>query len=201
VPLSIHIPELEERTTTKCDFVHFSKWWNRKVTMYVKKKQRAVIEFLLLEGCKGGDIDLLFQNAYGRDAYCRTSVFRWMNEIHRGKKEFRSEGRPGRPYRYETDAALRSILRDDPNASVQTIADTLSISPETARTHMSRIGDTLEFLRWIPHALTSEMKHVCFYLCFHLLPKLRAHAPDNWRHLVTGDESWFDYEYVRDRTG
>jgi hypothetical protein len=31
------------------------------------------------------------------------------------------------------------------------------------------------------------------------LPKLRAHAHNNWHSLVTGDESWFYYEYVRSR--
>jgi hypothetical protein len=52
---------------------------------------------------------------------------------------------------------------------------------------------------WIPHALTRELKEVHLTVCFQLLPKLRPYAHDNWRHLVTGDESWFYYEYVRDR--
>jgi hypothetical protein len=86
--------------------------------MDVKQKQQAVIEFLLLEGCEGADIVLSLQNAYGRDVYCRASMFRRMNEIRRGNKDLRKEGRPGRPYRYETDAPLRSILRDDPNGSL-----------------------------------------------------------------------------------
>jgi hypothetical protein len=64
---------------------------------------------------------------------------------------------------------------------------------------MSRIGDILKSLRWISHALTSELKQVCFDLCLQLLPNLRAHAYDHWRNLVTGDESWFYYEYGRDR--
>jgi hypothetical protein len=118
-----------------------------KVTMDVRQKQRAVIEFLLLKGCEGDDIVLRLQNAYGRDPYCRASVFRWMNEIRRGNEELQNEGRPGRPYRYETDTALRSIPRDDPNASLRTIADTLLISPETVHTHMSRIDYTLKSLR------------------------------------------------------
>jgi hypothetical protein len=39
-------------------------------------------------------------------------------------------------------------------------------------------------------------------MCLQLLPKLRAHAHNNWHDLVTGDESWswFYYEYVRSRT-
>jgi hypothetical protein len=81
---------------------------------------------------------------------------------------------PGRPYRYETEAALRSILRDDPNASLRTIADTFSISPETIRTQVSRTGETLKFLRWIPHALTIKLKQIRFDLCLQFLPKLRV---------------------------
>jgi hypothetical protein len=57
----------------------------------------------------------------------------------------------------------------------------------------------LTFLRWISHALTSELKQVRFDLCLQLLPTVRAHMHDNWRHLVTVDDSWFYYEYVRDR--
>jgi hypothetical protein len=135
------------------------------VTVDANQKQRAVIEFLLLEGCEGSGIVLRLQNAPGRDVYCRASVFRCMNEIRRGNEELRNKGRPGRLYRYETYATLPSILRDDPNVSLRTIADTLSISPEMVRVRMSRIGDTLKSLRWIPHALTSELKQVRFDLC------------------------------------
>jgi hypothetical protein len=77
--------------------------------------------------------------------------------------------------------------------AVQAYADDvifISDSPEgVLRTHMLRIGHTLKSFRWIPHALTSELKQVCFDLCLQLLPKLRAHAYDNWRHPVAGNES------------
>jgi hypothetical protein len=169
--------------------------------MDTKQKRRAVIEFLLSEVCEGDDIVLRLQHGYGRDAYYQTSVFRWMTERRPGNEELRNEGRPRRPHYYETDAALRSVVRDDPNASLRTIADMLSVSSETICIHMSRIGHALNSLRWIPHPLTSELKQICFDLSLELLPKLRAHAHahDNWRHLGTGDQSWFYYEYVRDR--
>jgi hypothetical protein len=38
--------------------------------MDIKQKQRAVIGFLLFEGCEGDGIMLRHQNAYGRDAHC-----------------------------------------------------------------------------------------------------------------------------------
>jgi hypothetical protein len=108
--------------------------------MDVKQKQRAVVEFLLLKECEGDDIGLRLQKGYDRNADCRASVFIWMNEIRRDNEELRNEGHLGRPYCSETDAALRSIPRDDLNASFRTTADMLSIFPETVRTHVSRIG-------------------------------------------------------------
>jgi transposase len=147
----------------------------------------------------GRQIAARLRNVYDEDAYSRATVFRWINEVRRGNEELRNEGKPGTPCRQETDAAIRSILRDKPNASLRTIPETVRISPETVRTHLSRIGYTLKALRWIPHALTSDLKYIRLMICLQLLPKPRAHAHNNWRELVTGDERWFYHEYVRDR--
>jgi hypothetical protein len=51
---------------------------------------------------------------------------------------------------------------------------------------MSRIGYILLILRLIPHVLARELKQVCLAMCLQLLPKLGAHAHDNWRYLVSG---------------
>jgi DNA-binding CsgD family transcriptional regulator len=125
----------------------FSESGNRKVTMDVKLTQRTVIEFLLREGCARDEIATRLQNVYGEDAYYCASVFRSIQETRRGNEELRNEGRPGRPCRREVDAAIRSILQDEPSDSLRTIAETLVISPETVRTHMTRIGSTLKALR------------------------------------------------------
>jgi hypothetical protein len=74
-------------------------------------------------------------------------MFQRIQEIRRGNEELPNEGRPGRPCRQEADAAIRSILQDEPSASLRTIAETLAILPETVRTHMARIGYTLKALR------------------------------------------------------
>jgi hypothetical protein len=63
---------------------------------------------------------------------------------------------------------------------------------------MSRIGQVLKSLHWIPHAPTSELKQVQKNLCLQMLPKLRAYAHNGWHKIVTGDESWFYHEYVRE---
>jgi hypothetical protein len=112
--------------------------------MDVKVRQRAVIEFLLLEGCTDEETAIRLRNVYSSDASCYGSIFRRINDVRSGNKELCNEGRPRRPYGCEKGVAIPSILQDEPNASLRTIAETLSISPETFRTHMSRVGYTLK---------------------------------------------------------
>jgi hypothetical protein len=106
------------------------------------------MEFLLLEGRPGDEIAQRLHNVFGQDAYCRVSVFRWIQEVRRGNEELRDEGRPCTPCRYEVDAAIQSILEDEPKTSVWIIVEASLISPETVRTHMARIGSTLRAFRW-----------------------------------------------------
>jgi hypothetical protein len=61
--------------------------------MEAKDKQRAVIEFVLLEGCAGEELKISLENVYGSDACCCASVLRWINEDRSGNEELRNEGR------------------------------------------------------------------------------------------------------------
>jgi hypothetical protein len=121
----------------------FLKCQNRKGAIDVEDKQRVVVEFLLSKGV-GEEIVKGLLKVYGSAAYCRASVFRRTSDVRRGNKEFRNKGYPGRPYRHKTDAAIRSIRQEDLNASLRTIAETPSSSPETVRTHILQIGSTLK---------------------------------------------------------
>jgi hypothetical protein len=47
--------------------------------------------------------------------------------------------------------------------------------------------------------LTSELELIRLSMCVELLLKVRGCVHNNWRNLITGEESWFYYEYVRDR--
>jgi hypothetical protein len=93
--------------------------------MNAKDKKRVVIEFLLFKGCAGQEIVIQLWNVCGSVPCCRVSVFRWISECRRGNEEFRNEGRPRRPFRHETDAAIPSILQEDPNASLRMMAESL----------------------------------------------------------------------------
>jgi hypothetical protein len=140
--------------------------------MDINNKQQAVVEFLLLEGCAGEKIVIHLRNLYGSAAYCRVSAFRWISEVRRGNEELRNEGLRVRPHRHKTDPASRPIRQEDLNALLRTIAETLLISLETVRMHMSLISDIVNILHWIPHALTYELEQVRLSMPLQLLPEL-----------------------------
>jgi hypothetical protein len=69
-----------------------------------------------------------------------------------------------------------SIREENLDALLKTIAETLSISPETVRTHMLRRRDTFKSVLWIPQVLGCELEYVRLTMCLALLPKLHKHA-------------------------
>jgi hypothetical protein len=105
----VQIPRFENDNPTRWVSVNVLHCQNRKVTMQVKDKQRAFIEFLLLERCDGEKIVVHLRSIYGSAVHCRASVFRWISELRRDSEELRNEGCLGRLYRHETNEVIRSI--------------------------------------------------------------------------------------------
>jgi DNA-binding NarL/FixJ family response regulator len=126
--------------------------------MDLKDKERVVLEFLLLKECMGDEIATCLQNVFEKCTYFQATIFQWIKEVCSSTHELRNEGRLGRLCHHEIDAIIQSILWDEPNASLRIIAETLGISLEMVRTHLSMISYTLKVLRWIPHPLISELK-------------------------------------------
>jgi hypothetical protein len=166
--------------------------------MHTKQKQFAVIELLFLEGWPGDEIPIRLHNLYEEAACSRATVFRWISTIRSGNSELQSDKSPGRQPRCETDWNIRSILRDNPFASLRMIAEMLGIPPETVRFHLLRIGYVLKALHWVPHIPTDDLKLIRVEMCQTMLAALRAQEHNHWYNIVTG-ESWFCFEYVRDR--
>jgi hypothetical protein len=75
----------------------------------------------------------------------------------------------------------------------------LGISPETVRLHLLRIGSVLKTLYWVSHILIDDLKLIPVKMCQTMLTALRVHQLNQWHSTVTGDESWFYSEYIRDR--
>jgi hypothetical protein len=73
------------------------------MVMNVKTEQRAVIEFLFLEGSDREEIAQYLRNVEGDQVYFRAAVLQWIKKIRNGNEELCHEG-PSRRYQYEIDS-------------------------------------------------------------------------------------------------
>jgi hypothetical protein len=78
-------------------------------------------------------------------------------------------------------------------------ACSMVFSLENVRLHLLRIGHVLKTLHWISHILRDNLKLICLEMCQKMLAALRVQEHNQSQNIVTGDESWFYFEYVRDR--
>jgi hypothetical protein len=81
---------------------------------------------------------------------------------------------------------------------LRTIAEMLGISAETVRRHWSRNCYVLNTVRWTSHNLTDHPKRVRVDTFSTLFDALRIQEHNQWHNIVTGDESWFYFEYLLD---
>jgi hypothetical protein len=83
-----------------------------------------------------------------------------------------------------------------PFSSAHSLAEALGVTPTTvlSRLHNS-LGMTIFHLRWVPHPLTDDLRQVWVAKCDGLLRALEVMQQPHFRHIITGDESWFYLEY------
>jgi hypothetical protein len=74
----------------------------------------------------------------------------------------------------------------------------LGISPETVRLRLLRIGYVLKALHSVPQILTDDLT-LRVEMCQTMLAALQLKEHNQWHNIVTGDDNWSYFEYVRDR--
>jgi hypothetical protein len=165
MPHEIEIPLFEDDSFRKRGFGTVCKCSEPKMSRDVWHTHRGVIGFLLFKGYSGDKIARPLKNLYGQDAYCRAIVFSSINGVHWGSEELRNERRPWKTYQSKIDAAIRLILQEDSNASLETVREALVMFHETAREYLSRIGHALKIVKGIPSTLTTELEQTRLIMC------------------------------------
>jgi hypothetical protein len=148
--------------------------------------QRHIIKSLRIKGLRLGEIAKEFSSAYGVDAYTPPSAKYWLHQIKRGRTDLRTPHAHGRPPVDDIDAEILSLLRKYPFSSVRAIADSLEI-PASIIYLVEKIGLKIFLLRWVPHALTSELRQKSVELSSQLLQVLESRQRVGFRDIVAGD--------------
>ena len=164
------------------------------------EEQRYVISYLLKKDKKPKEIVRELKLVYKDDSLSQNRVYYWVNEIRRGRTDLSNNPSPGRPMDHEIDNAILSILHQDPYASARMIAKKLRISPSTVTSHLTNnLRMKNVFLRWVPHHLTTQQKLKRVEMAKSMLKFLQKAEKQNFNFIISGDESWFVYDYDHQR--
>ena len=162
-------------------------------------EQRYVIKFLHLDGYSANEIISKLHDIYSDKALSRTQVYFWLAEIRRGRTDLNDEPRAGRPFNDDLDERIRACIQINPHNSCRCIAAQLGTSGSTVFRHMTLMGYKSMLLRWVPHILNDFQKKSRFSMAKIMLKELQKLEHDQFKYIVTGDESWFLYFYDHDR--
>lgn len=161
------------------------------------KKQRAVIEFLVLEGESAAAIHKRLKNVYGDHTLDVSNVRRWASRIKggetaKGEAVLTDQPRSGRPAHAVSDMNLKStdeLIKENRRITITEISEALDISRGSAGNLVSKLGYSKVCAKWVPRQLTDAMKEQRVEASTELL---RLHSDDNTflKRIVTGDETW-----------
>ena len=163
-------------------------------------EQRCVIHFLYLKGLSGKDIKAELNNVYGDQAMSKTQVYFWISEFHRGRNDLNDLIRPGRPKDDIIDVLIQNQLDNDPHASARIIAKRIGYSLHAVLDHLHTVFCMKNYhLKWVPHFLNETQKKARVTCSKNLLEILNDCSANNYKYIITGDESYFEYYYSRER--
>lgn len=162
---------------------------------------RAVIKYLFLKGLTPQEIHEDMSNTVQANCPSYSTVKNWVADFKRGRKTTSDEDRSGRPADVttpETIDAVHNLILNDRRSTIRFVAETLNISYGAVQTiikeklEMSKLS-----ARWVPRALTPEMKLSRLSISEKNLQRFRANQEVFLSRLITQDETWvhhFDVE-------
>lgn len=161
-------------------------------------EQRYVISFLHRKSLKANEITEILEKTYGSGAYKIDAVRYWLREITLGRTNFHENETYSKGKDNEITIAIQCMIEKDPLSSARHIARTLGISPTTV---IDRLHNDLHMkcylTRWVPHHLSLEQKKNRLDISKEMLQVLRNEQRTHFHNVITGDESWFLFEYVQ----
>jgi hypothetical protein len=159
-------------------------------------EQRIIIQFLHKEKVHPTQIHRRLAAQYGLETDSLQSVQHWCQLFDCGRQNLHNDPRSGRPPIDYLDVKIIACLVREPFSSAHSLAEALDMSPATVLSRLHHpLGMNHFHLRWVPHQLTDDLRQVRVAKCGELLRALAAIQRIHFRHIITGDESWFYLEY------
>jgi len=159
---------------------------------------RAVVRFCALRGLDNGTIYEQLCETYGPAALSLTAVKVWAKRFREGRTSLEDDPRAGRPQSQDYSQLVEDVLAERPFSTSRAIADIVGCSHPTILAALEAMGYKKFLSRWVPHELTDEQKAARVLMSRSLLATLTSLNPGRISSVITGDESWFYYEYPQE---
>jgi hypothetical protein len=161
-----------------------------------RPEQREVIRYSTLKNLGVAEIATEIQNVYGRDALRYSMVSKWRLRFQDGSDDLFNLACSGRPSRSDLAASIQSLLQQFPFISCKVLCRKLKIGKATC---LHVLHDDLHLenfnLRYVPHSREADQKRSRVELSQELLQRLERTQQYEFERVLTGDESWFFFEY------
>lgn len=174
--------------------------YKRTFARLKKMKQHECIKKLAKEGHDFEYIENFLHEEFGKQALSRASIYRWMATVKFSQKAFEKKEPCGQPLDTQLLHRISEELEKMPFASSYVIADNLNEVQSTVYRYLTKhLGLVYKLSYWVPHSLNYEQKKKRSEGASMLFRVLCCAFKQNWRSIITGDQSWFRLSY--DHTG
>jgi transposase len=161
--------------------------------MDARLKQRAVIEFLIKEGCSAVEIHRRLKDVYGDAVIDVSNVRRWVKKFRDGESEIADKPRSGRSSTSVTDnrrSRIDELIRENRRITIHKIADALQLFYGSVQAMIENLGYHKVCAKWVPRQLTPDLRHIRVEGCQELLIMFEVQKDTFFTNVVTGDETW-----------
>ena len=91
---------------------------------------------------------------------------------------------------------VKCCIENHPNSSIRDITEMTEVPATSIYRYLTQYLNYINCnLRWIPHQLTTELKQIRIETSKQLLATIEKAEKNNFHFFLTGDESWFSYNF------
>lgn len=183
------------RNSIKCVYIYIRLHF---LFLKMEIEQRYAIAFCHRRKMKAEEILEIFTETYKDEAYGIDAIRYWLRQIKLGRTDLFNQPNREKPKDEEITLSIKYQIENNPFLSARQIAKTLGISPKTV---IDRLTNDLHYknyqTKWVPHELNSFQKNERVRISKEMLQILQKEQRAHFMNILTGDESWFLYEYTQ----
>jgi histone-lysine N-methyltransferase SETMAR len=160
---------------------------------------RAIVEMCFkMKLSKTGCLELL-NKLYGYEAPSRNTISAYYSGLETGTLFYIDPPPIGKKVKEELITKVDCEIKKNPFLSLRKLAELVDSNKDSVRYILISILELKKrYLRWIPHSLTDRMKLIRVSTASEMLTTLKIAEKNDFKNIITGDESWILYDYPFD---